>query len=121
MDCQGSPWHVSFSLHFPPFHLFRTIHLRTSILKGFSGGSVSKESAWNAGDTGDKCSIPGSGRYPRGGNGNLFHYSCLENTMDRGAWSATALGVTKSQTRPKQLSTHTHTHTHTHTQKRPHI
>ena len=41
-----------------------------------------KESACNAGDTGDAGSIPGSGRYPGGGNGNPFQYSCLENPMD---------------------------------------
>ena len=36
---------------------------------------------------------------PRGGQGNPFHYSCLENPMDRGAWLATVQGVAKSQTR----------------------
>ena len=103
---------VFFSLHFSLFHLLGTIHLRTSILRSFSSVSVGKESAWNAGDTGDKGSFPGSGRYPRGGNGNRLQYACLENPMDRGAWSATALWVAKSQTRLKWLSTHTHTHTH---------
>ena len=39
------------------------------------------------------------------GNGNPLHYSCLENSMDRGAWTATVHGVAKSQTRPKRLST----------------
>ena len=47
---------------------------------------------------------PGSGRSPGDGNGNLFQYSCLRNYMDRGAWWATVLGVTKSGTR---LNTHT--------------
>ena len=42
----------------------------------FPGGSVGKESACNAGDTG---LIPGSGRSPEGGHGNLLQYSCLEN------------------------------------------
>ena len=49
----------------------------------FPGGSDSKASAYNAGDPG---SIPGSGRSPGEGNGNPLHYSCLENSMDRGAW-----------------------------------
>ena len=40
----------------------------------------------NAGDTIDTGSIPGSGRVPGGGNGNLLQYSCLENSMYRGAW-----------------------------------
>ena len=50
----------------------------------------------NAGDTGDMGSIPGLGRYPGGGNGHLFQYSCLENSMDRGAWQATVYGITES-------------------------
>ena len=58
----------------------------------------SKESACSVGDTGDAVLIPGSGRYPGEGNGNLFHYSCLENPMDRGAWQATVHGVTEGQT-----------------------
>ena len=49
----------------------------------------------NAGDTGDVGSIPGLERYPEGGNGNPFQYSCLENSMDRGAWQATVYGVLK--------------------------
>ena len=43
--------------------------------------------------------IPGSGRSPEVGNGNPVQYSCLENSMDRGAWKATIHGATKSQTR----------------------
>ena len=52
----------------------------------FPGGSVSKESAHNAGDPG---SIPGLGKSPGVGNGNLLQYACLEIPMDRGAWSWT--------------------------------
>ena len=51
--------------------------------------------------------IPGSRRSPGGGHGNPLQYSCLENPMDRGAWWATIHGVTKSQTRLKQLNVHT--------------
>ena len=54
-----------------------------------------KSSACNAGDLG---SIPGLGRYPGEGNGNPLHYSCLESSMDRGAWQATVHGVAKIQT-----------------------
>ena len=53
----------------------------------------------NAGDIRDVRDaglIPGSGRSPGGGHGNLFRYSCLENPMDRGAWWATVHGVAKS-------------------------
>ena len=52
----------------------------------------------NAGDAQDVGSIPGSGRFPEGGNGNPHKYSCLENFMDRGAWWAIVHGVAKSQT-----------------------
>ena len=63
--------------------------------KGFPGGSVGKESACNAGDSG---SIPGLGISPEGGSGNPLQYSCLEHPMDRGAWWATVHRVTKTQT-----------------------
>ena len=49
---------------------------------------VVKNPPANAGDTRDACSIPGSGRSPRGGHGNPLQYSCLENPMDREAWRA---------------------------------
>ena len=52
-------------------------------------------SACNAGDLG---SIPGLGRSPGEGNGNLLQYSCLENSMDGGAWRATVHRVAKSWT-----------------------
>ena len=61
----------------------------------------------NAGDIRDMSSIPGLGRSPGEGHGNPLQYSCLENPMDRGAWGTTVHGVTKSQTRLKQLSMHT--------------
>ena len=57
------------------------------------GSSVSKESACNEGDLG---SIPGLGRCPGEGNGYSLQYSGLKNSMDRGAWQATAHGATKS-------------------------
>ena len=59
-------------------------------------GSDGKESACSAGDPG---SIPGLGRSPEEGNGYPLHYSCLENSMDRGAWQARVRGVAKSRTR----------------------
>ena len=62
---------------------------------GFSGGSEGKESACSVGDPG---SIPGWGRSPGEGNGNPLQYSCLENSMDRGAWQATVHGLAKSWT-----------------------
>ena len=61
--------------------------------RSFPGGSVSKESTCNVGDPG---LIPGSGRSPGEGNGNPLQYSCLENSMVRGAWWATVHGVAQS-------------------------
>ena len=57
----------------------------------FPGGSDDKESACNAGDP---DSIPGSERFPGEGNGYSLQYSCLGNSMDRGARHATVHGVT---------------------------
>ena len=64
--------------------------------EGFPHSSAGKESSCKAGDLG---SIPGSGRFPREGNGNPLQYSCLGNPMDGGAWQATVHGVTKNWTR----------------------
>ena len=71
---------------------------------GFPGGPGVKNLPANAGDPRDPGSIPGSGRCSGRGNGNSLHYSCLENSMDRGAWRAAVHGVAKSWTR---LSMHT--------------
>ena len=60
----------------------------------------------NAGDIRDASSIPGLGRTPGEENGNPLQYSCLENSMDRGAWQATIHVVTKSRTPLEWLSTH---------------
>ena len=56
-----------------------------------------KESSCKAGEARDMDSIPGSGISPGGGHGNPLRYSCLENTMDRGAWWTTVHRVAKSQ------------------------
>ena len=68
---------------------------------GFPGGSDGKESTCNVGDPG---LILGSGRSPGEGTGNPLQYSCLENPLDRGAWQATAHGVTKSRTRLSNIT-----------------
>ena len=56
---------------------------------GFPGDAVVKNLPASVGDAGDSGLIPGSGRSPGGGNGNPLQYSCLENSMDRGAWRPT--------------------------------
>ena len=58
----------------------------------FPGGSVGKKYTCNAGHA---SAISGSGRSPGEGNGNPPRYSCLENSMDRGAWPATVHGVAR--------------------------
>ena len=60
---------------------------------GSPGGSDGKESACSAVDWG---SVPGLGRSPGEGNGKPIQYSCLEMSMDRGAWQATVPGVAQS-------------------------
>ena len=62
---------------------------------GFPGGTVVKNLPANAGDAG---SVPRLGRSPGVGNGNPLQYSCLEDSMNRGAWWTTVRGVSKSQT-----------------------
>ena len=62
---------------------------------GFPGSSVVKNLPASAGDVG---SIPDLGRSSGGGNGNPLQDSCLENSMDRGAWWAIIHGVAESQT-----------------------
>ena len=59
---------------------------------GFPGSPVVKNLPANVGDMGF---ISGSGRFPGVGNGNLFQYSCLKNSMDREAWQAAVHGVAK--------------------------
>ena len=79
------------------WHLSSPLILSLEYLtRDFPGGSVSKESACDAGELG---SIPGSGRAPGKGNGNPLQDSCLGNPVDRGAWWATVHGDHESQTR----------------------
>ena len=62
----------------------------------FPGGSDGKASAYSVGDL---SLIPGMGRSPGEGNGKPLQYPCLPNPVDRGAWLATAHGVTKESDR----------------------
>ena len=81
------PWNCT--LHFCD-HI--NLCLRLYFLEDFPGGSVVKKPPANAGDTG---SIHGLGKSPGEGNGNPLQYFCLGNPMDREAWRATVLGVTR--------------------------
>ena len=77
---------------------------------------VVKNPPANAGDIRDVGSIFGLGRSPGRGHDNSLQHSCLENSMDRGAWRAIVHSITKKKVGHdwSELS-HTHTHTHTHT------
>ena len=55
------------------------------------GGASGKDASTSAGDLRDPGSVPGLGRSPGGGHGNLLQYSCLENLMDKGALQVTVL------------------------------
>ena len=85
------PWFDFWVRKFP----WRRDGLPTPAFLGFPDGSNGKESVSNMGDL---SSIPGLGRSSGGGHGNPLQYSCLENSMDRGAWQATVHGVTKDRT-----------------------
>ena len=109
--------------------------LPSLIVMGLPSSSWVKNPPANVGDPG---SIPGSGRFPGEGNGNLLQYSCLGNPMDWGACWGTAHGVARVRgdlvTKPppplswghkglntaEQLSTCTHTHTRAHTHTHAH-
>ena len=67
---------------------------------------VVKNPPANAEDVGDVGSVPRLGRSPGGRHGNPFHYSRLENPMDRGIWQAVVHWFPESQTWLRQLSTH---------------
>ena len=58
----------------------------------------------NAEDTADMGSIPGSERSPGAGNGNPLQYSCLEDSMDRGAWWASVHGVVRKSDTTERLT-----------------
>ena len=74
----------------------------------FPGGSVVKNPPANAGDVG---LISGSGRSPRVGNGYPLQYSCLGNSLDRGAWCVPAhgsqrVGQDQATNTEKEMATH---------------
>ena len=81
--------HITFHSMVPVYHYLLEFHWASPVAQ------VVENLPANEGVT---DSIPGSGRYPGKGNGNPLQYSCLENSMDRGAWWATVHEVTQSWT-----------------------
>ena len=67
---------------------------------GFPGSAVVKNLPANAGDGKTMSVIPGLGRSPGVENGNPLQYSCLENSVDRGAWQAIDNRIAKIGTQP---------------------
>ena len=84
----------------------RDIRYKVQWVGSLPGGSVVKNLPANARDTGDAGSIPGSRRFPWGGNGNPLQYSCLDNPVDRWAWQGAIHGVAKELDTTERLSTH---------------
>ena len=94
---QSKEWRFSSSSVVPLRFTMRWGSLLTQLVKNLPV---------KAGDTTDKSSIPGSGRSPGERNGNPLQYSCLENSVDRGAWLSIVHGIAKSRIR---LNIHVHT------------
>ena len=83
---------------------------------GFSRWLSGKETTYQSGEIRDVGSILGLGRCPGGGNGNPLQYSCLEKSMDRGAWWASLWGCKESNMTERAgtcACAHIPTHTHT--------
>ena len=115
---QGARSHMQLGVH--------TLRLKKDpTCRYFAVALLVKNLPANKGDARDAGLIPGSGRFPVGGNGNPLQDSCLENLTDRGAWWYAVHRVVKSQTRLKRLGIHIHASTKTHrvlglvTQSRP--
>ena len=85
---------------FPPYEVLQ-FWVPETPLPGFPDGTVVKNLPANGGDTRDVDLIPEAGRSPVEGNVNPLQHSCLENSMDRGAWRATVRGATESWTRAR--------------------
>ena len=92
------------NIHTPHITHYTHTHQPFTYALAISNDPVVKKLPASAGNMRALGSIPGLGRSPEGGHGNPFHYSCLENPMDRGAWWATVHRVAESQTWLKWLN-----------------
>ena len=66
--------------------------MHPELTKLYAGGAGVENPPGEVGDTRGTSSVPGLGRSPEGGNGNLLQYALWDNPMDRGAWQATSMG-----------------------------
>ena len=80
LDTTVKSFHIDYNVKNMANNIVMTLYGDVWLLEAFPGDSVVKNLPANAGDTGV---IPGSGRSPGGGNGNILQYSCLENSMER--------------------------------------
>ena len=83
---------------FPGLAQYRHVYTDTYMVFQVAGQALVAQMVESGCNVGDLGLIPGSGRFPREGNGNPLQYSCPENPMDRGAWRATVHRVAKSET-----------------------
>ena len=103
LGCHRAPGLSSLS-HTENSHLLSILLMVMYVSLGFLVAQRLKHLPASACNVGDLGLIPWSRRSSGEGNGNPLQYSCLEYSMDRGAWWATVHWVTKSLTRLKQLS-----------------
>ena len=91
----GDPFCICFCLRL--FDYFKTsIYIPVAEAQASQVVLVGKNPPANGGATGATGSVPGSGRSPGVGGGNQLRCSCLEHSMDRGAWGVTTHGLQKS-------------------------
>ena len=98
------PWVSRITLWAPKF-FSQQWEVQATFLISF--GSVIKNPPANAGDRGDVGLIPGLIRSPAGGNDNPLQYSCLENSVDRGAWSLVGYNPWVAKLNTTERLTHT--------------
>ena len=87
-------------------HINSSLYIHNLYLRVPSGAVVKNPPA-SAGDARDMDSIPGSGRSPGGGNGNLLQYACLKNSIDRGG---SFRSYSSRGHKDSDMTEHTHIH-----------
>ena len=115
-NCNNKPYLLDFQLLQKVSKIFRKLWLLLifKLSESFPGSTMRKDPAGQC-KRHKRCGFnPWVRKIPSIGNGNQFQYSCLENSMDRGAWWAMVYRVSKSQAWLKWFSTHAHVLLHRH-------